>query len=243
MPVISVFTACTADGYQMELTKKRTSLPRIVKISAEVQATEALRAQIIEGLLPPGSRITEVQLSEEMGISRATIRAALHELAKEGLLTLVPYTGWTVIELDGEDVWELYTLRAAVERLAAHLAAKRPQDEPHVQIRAAFERLARECARGSPSEMAEADFAFHKAIVDAASHRRLSAQYALIEQQIRVYIRSSDALVADPSEIIAQHTPMYEAILDGDADKAGCLAEQHNLTEGQKLGHFLGSKR
>ncbi len=222
-----------------KMTAKRTSLPKIVKVSAEVRATEALRTQIIEGLLPPGSRVTEVQLSEEMGLSRATIRAALHELANERLLTLIPYTGWTVIELGVEDVWELYTLRAAVERLAAQLAAKPQKEERHAQIKAALEKLARECALGNPSQIAEADFGFHKAIVDAAGHRRLSAQYGLIEQQIRVYIRSSDALIANPSEIIAQHRPMCEAILAGNVEEAGRLAEEHNLIEGEKLGKSI----
>lgn len=223
------------------MTVKRTSLPRIVKIPAEVRAADALRSQIVEGQFPPGSRITEVQLAEEMGLSRATIRTALHELANEGLLTLVPYTGWTVIELGVEDVWELYTLRAAVERLAAQLAARSQGKERHELLGVAFEKLARACENGNHSQIAEADFGFHKAIVDAASHRRLSAQYGLIEQQIRVYIRSSDALIANPSEIIAQHKPMCEAILAGKAEEAGRLAEEHNLTEGEKLSHSLSA--
>lgn len=224
------------------MTVKRTSLPRIVKVPAEVRAADALRSQIVEGQFLPGSRITEVQLAEEMGLSRATIRTALHELANEGLLTLVPYTGWTVIELTPEDVWELYTLRAAVERLAAQLVAKLPIEEREEILRPAFDKLAGACEDGNPSRIAEEDFGFHKAIVDAASHRRLSAQYGLIEQQIRVYIRSSDALVANPSEIVAQHKPMRDAILAGNIEEAGRLAEEHNLVEGEKLGQSLALK-
>lgn len=225
------------------MTTKRTSLPRIVKVPAEARAAEALRGQIIDGQLAPGSRITEAQLAEEMGLSRATIRTALHDLANEGLLTLVPYTGWTVIELSAEDVWELYTVRAAIERTAAQLAAKSQRKEHRALLGAAFENLARACERGNPPHIAEADFAFHKAIVDAACHRRLSAQYGLIEQQIRVYIRSSDALIADPSEIIAQHKPMRDAILSNNAEEAGRLAEDHNLIEGEKLGKSLAAKQ
>lgn len=220
------------------MTTKRTSFPRIEKIPAEVRAAGVLRNQIVEGLLPPGSRITEVHLAAEMGLSRTTIRTALHELANEGLLTLVPYTGWTVIKLDEKDVWELYTLRAAVERLAAQLMA-RLQEEERTALIVPFEGLENACQNGDPLQIAEADFTFHKAIVDAASHRRLSAQYGLIEQQIRVYIRSSDALITHPSEIITQHKPMLDAILAGMAEKAGQLAEEHNLVEGEKLSQSL----
>lgn len=226
----------------MNTAAKWQSFPRIAKMSAEVRATEALRDQIIGGLLPPGSRITETKVSQGMGLSRATIRTALHQLAKEGLLNLVPYTGWTVIELTREDVWELYTLRAAVERLAAQLAAAKADNKAFDCVNAAFVRLEREVGKGDSLAIADADFSFHKAIVDAAAHSRLTMQYAVIEQQIKVYIRSSDALVANPAEIIAQHQPMHEAILASDVAEAGRLAEEHNLTEGEKLVQSLAAE-
>lgn len=221
------------------VTAGRQALPRIVKVSAEGRATDLLRRQIIEGLLPAGLRVTEIQLSQEMGVSRATVRTALHQLAKEGLLTLVPYTGWTVIELTRQDVWELYTLRSAVERLAAQLVAGRAERQRLAGLRSSIESLERAAGSADAGAIAEADFSFHKAVVEAASHRRLSTQYELIEQQIRVYIRSSDALVADPAEIVAQHRPMYDAMVAGNVELAGRLAEDHNLSEGEKLASSL----
>lgn len=219
----------------MQAKDKRFSLPRIEKIPAEVRATDALRALIIEGRLPASSRVTETQLSQEMGLSRATIRTALHQLAQEGLLKLVPYTGWAVIDLTVEDVWELYTLRSAMERLAAQLAATAADPKLLDPVKAAYATLEQAVKSGQAPDIAEADFAFHKAIVDAAFNRRLSIQYAMIEQQIRVYIRSSDSLVAAPGDIIAQHKPMFDAIVSGNGDEAGRLAEEHNLQEGKKL--------
>ncbi|NTA40694.1 GntR family transcriptional regulator, partial [Agrobacterium salinitolerans] len=59
--------------------------------------------------------------------------------------------------------------------------------------------------------------------------------YKLIEQQIRVFIRSSNLLIEDPLEIIVQHEPIWDAIRERDSVLAGTLAEQHNITEGQKL--------
>ncbi|GGF68657.1 GntR family transcriptional regulator [Azorhizobium oxalatiphilum] len=223
----------------MDRAPERPALPKIVKVSAEARAIEALRSQIITGMLPAGARITEVQLSGEMGLSRATVRTALHELQKEGLLRLKPYTGWTVIQLTRQDVWELYTLRSAVERLASQLAAGAPMEQ-RTRIQAAFDNLADACVDASAARIAEADFCFHHAIVDAASHSRLSAQYELIAQQIRVYIRSSDALIPDPADILSQHAPILNAILSGDSAEAGRLAEEHNLVEGEKLGQSIG---
>ena len=226
----------------MRSNKSRYAAPHIEKIPAEVRATDALRRLIIEGHLPANARVTEIQLSQDMGLSRATIRTALHQLAQEGLLKLVPYTGWTVIDLTAEDVWELYTLRSAVERLAAQLAATASDPQLLEPVKLAYARLEEAVASKQAAAIAEADFSFHKAIVDAASNHRLSIQYAMIEQQIRVYIRSSDALVATPNEIIAQHKPIYEAIINRNKAEAGRIAEEHNLLEGEKLAKSALSK-
>ncbi|MQX18045.1 FCD domain-containing protein [Sinorhizobium terangae] len=213
----------------------RTKLPKIEKMPADVRALGVLRGRIIDGSIPAGSRLTEVQISDEMGLSRATVRTALHQLAQEGLVSLVPYTGWTVVKLSRQDVWELYTLRGAVERLAASLTAANAEPAQIADVREAFDALETACERENPDEIAEADFGFHKAVVDASGHSRLRAQYGQIEHQIRVYIRSSDALIADSKEILDQHRPILEAILSRNSALAGELSEDHNLREGQKL--------
>lgn len=217
----------------------KLKIARIEKKSVEKQATDALRQSIITRAIPPGSRITETQLAEQMNLSRATVRAALHQLAEEGLTTLVPYTGWNVISLSPRDVWELYTLRSAVERLAAQLAASNPSREKSARLKEALRSLVASCKRGDEAAIAESDFLLHYTIVDMAEHTRLAEQYKLIEHQIRVYIRSSDALVASPNDIIAQHKPIVDAILAGDVAEAGRLSEVHNITEGKKLSGEL----
>src|SRR5260221_2922501 len=113
----------------------------------EVQATDALRDSIVSGAIPAGERITEIQISEQMNLSRATVRTALHQLVREGLLTLIPYTGWTVVSLSAQDVWELYTLRSAVERLAAQLVASTITPAKAARLDDAFAVLVEECKR------------------------------------------------------------------------------------------------
>lgn len=217
----------------------KLSIPRIVKMPVEMQATDLLRDSIVNGTIPSGARITEVQISDQLKLSRATIRTALHQLAKEGLLTLVPYTGWTTVSLSARDVWELYTLRSAVERLAAQLVAESINSAKSSRLNWAFDGLVKECKKGDKSRIAEADFALHKTIIQMSDHTRLASQYALIEQQIRMYIRSSDALISDITAIIEQHRPIVDSILTGDVEASGHLSEQHNLTEGKKLSDHL----
>jgi DNA-binding GntR family transcriptional regulator len=217
----------------------------IVKMPVEVQATDALRESIVTGAIAPGSRITEFNLAEQMNLSRATVRTALHQLSKEGLIVLQPYTGWKVVALSAQDVWELYTLRSAVERLAGRLVATKlaqgRNEGTERALQRVFDALAAACATGDNDAIAEADFAFHKVIIAETGHSRLASQYSLIEQQIRMYIRSSDKLVDEPRQIIEQHRPILASILRGDADEAGQLSEAHNLSEGEKLSTHLAA--
>ena len=217
----------------------RLKIPRVVKMPIEVQATGALREAIVTGAIPAGERITEIQISQQMNLSRATVRTALHQLAKEGLLTLVPYTGWTVVSLTSHDVWELYTLRSSVERLAAQLVASAITPAKVERLDGAFNVLVQACKSGNAGRVGEADFGLHKEIVVLAEHGRLAAQYALIEQQARMYIRFSDALMAAPRKLIDQHRPMVAAIRAGDAEAAGRLSEEHALTVGENLAAYL----
>ncbi|WP_368738158.1 GntR family transcriptional regulator [Pseudomonas sp. SbOxS1] len=210
-------------------------VPKVVKRPAEVQAADVLRESIMSGKILPGARVTEVLLSEDMGLSRATVRAALHQLEKEGLTTLIPYTGWTVISLTTKDVWELYTLRSSVERLAAQLVATNIDASKRTRLNRHFQTLVDACQSEKPEKIAEADFALHKGIITLADHGRLLSQYEFIERQIRLYIRSSDSLIEDGETIVEQHRPFVEAILAGDAEAAGSLSEAHNLSEGKKL--------
>ena len=107
---------------------KLTSL-RSEKRLLDRQAADRIRAHILDGILSAGARLLETQLAEELEVSRGTVRAALALLASEGLVTQVAFTRWQVSETTPRDAWEIYTLRAALEGLAARLAAANASPE------------------------------------------------------------------------------------------------------------------
>ena len=224
------------------------SIGKVQKRSAEVQAAEVLRAAIIAGGIPLGSRLTEISTADQLGVSRATIRTAFHQLVQDGLLVQVPYTGWTVMVLNPLDAWELYTLRVSLEALAARLVAKKVlAGVEAVTVRTAlsksFALLKEACQTRDASVIAAADMALHKSILELSGHRRLVEQYCRIEHQILIYIRSSDALVSDPDEIIAQHQPVIDAMMAGDAEGAITALVTHIEDEGAILvGHLKESE-
>ncbi len=207
----------------------------IEKRPLDKQAADLLRQRIVTGAFAPGLRLVESRLSEQMSLSRGTIRSALGDLAHEGLVTQTAYTKWVVTELSAVDAWELFTLRSALEGLAARLAAERIGSTEGELLWKAFEELESASRSGDWGRLTDADFVLHKTIVEIARHGRLAQQYRLLGQQIRVLIGSSNALVPTTREVVAQHRPLVEAIAAGQATRAEKLARAHNLEEGKVL--------
>jgi DNA-binding GntR family transcriptional regulator len=222
--------------------KSAAGIKPVHKRSAEQLAVEQLRGLIAAGGIRPGARLTEIGLADQLQVARATVRVALHQLNAEGLVTLVPYTGWSVASLSPGDAWEIYTLRSSLEGLAARLATQRLDGAGRQLIGGAFAELVDACGRADHRLIAERDFDLHRTIVQLAGHGRLADQYRNLEQQVRMYIASSDALIADPQAIVAQHRPIADAILAGDDGEAGRLAADHNLSEGGILVAHLKTK-
>jgi DNA-binding GntR family transcriptional regulator len=227
-------------GYKAD--GRSAALDAVLKKSAEAQATDILRDRILRGALEPGARLTEIKLADALNVSRATLRTALHQLTVEGLVIQVPYTGWSVMTLTAHDAWELYTLRASLEGLAARLAAAALTADGRGKLEAAFNLLCDAALKGSLQKATAADFALHKTIVELSGHRRLAEQYRLVEQQVRVTIASTNALLPDKASIVDQHKPIVDAILAGDAAQAARCSEQHTISEGERLKDHLSRK-
>ncbi len=208
---------------------------KVHRRSLDRRAADVLREEILSGRFPPGFRLVETWLAGQLHVSRGTVRAALAELAHQGLVEQVAYTKWSVPDLKAQDAWELFTLRAALEGLAAHLAAQALDAGGRKILAASFDALVEATNSGRVAPAVEADYALHKTIVRLAGHRRLLSQYEILEQQVRRYIASSNALIQDSREVGDQHRPLVEAILAGRPADAEALAKAHNKTEGQKL--------
>ncbi|WP_337998225.1 GntR family transcriptional regulator [Oleispirillum naphthae] len=215
----------------------------VVRQSIENRAADSLREFILSGRVRPGTRLTEIALADQIGVARATLRTGLHRLAGEGIVVQIPYTGWQVTELTETDVWELWTLRAGLESLAARLAAQSGDAPSRAAVARAYEALLAACAKERLKQVNACDFALHRSIVEAAGHARLAGQYRLVEQQVRLFIATSNTCVAEGmDDIVAQHRAVAEAVLSGDAEAAARQAWHHNESEGMRLVAWLRRK-
>lgn len=196
----------------------------ITKRSLEAQATDLVRRRIVSGDLGLGERLVETALAERYGLSRGTIRAALRRLVDEGLVRQVPYAGYRVVDFSDHDLWELYTLRGALEALGARLAAGRITDDGREQLRTAFDALLAAASAEDPVEANRCDHELHLLIIRLSGNERLVQHYARVENQVRAYISLANR-AADSREICESHRELVESICAGDAERAGRLAE------------------
>lgn len=154
------------------------------------QLAAALREQILDGRFAPGAPLREQELAESYGVSRHTLRAALRQLASEGLVNLEPNRGAAVSRLEPEAVTGLYELRTALELEAAHLALERHEGRLPPSVAEAVEHLRRTCRRSRPAwrDVATAHAGVHGAIVAAADSRRIADSYAALARELQLFL-------------------------------------------------------
>src|SRR5437764_10457885 len=99
------------------------------RTSLREQVRDLLLDRIVAGEYPPGSRLVETRIAEELGVSQAPVREALRDLEQLSCVVHTPFRGCSVRELSAAELLEAYPVRGALEGLAARLAARRIDDE------------------------------------------------------------------------------------------------------------------
>jgi DNA-binding GntR family transcriptional regulator len=182
------------------------------RVSTVDALADALRGAILEGRLPAGSRLREVELCERYGVARHSLRAALRALAAEGLVKIEPNRGARVAQLTADDGRWLYELRTALELEAAYLALERGGGRLPPSVHAALQRLEAACAGTDPPWAAinEAHSDLHRAIVEAAGSPRIAAAHAALSGEMRLFLLALRPHLP-PAELAADHA----ALIDG----------------------------
>jgi len=154
------------------------------------QLAAALRERILDGDLAPGRRLVERELVEAYDVARHTLRAALRRLEAEGLVRVEPNRGARVAELSAADLADLFGLRLALEREAAHLALERGDGRLPPAVHEAAQRLHRLALRRRTSwnELSRAHEAVHRGLVAAAGAPRIERAYAALSTELALFL-------------------------------------------------------
>ncbi|MFC3835070.1 MULTISPECIES: GntR family transcriptional regulator [Deinococcus] len=200
---------------------------------------EHLRRALLDGDLVPGERLGEVELGQQLGVSRTPIREALVRLTQDGLLTTEANKGVRVRTVTAAEARDAYVVREELDGLAAALAAQAHTAADARGLTLALDAL--DAARGTDyREQTRLDLAYHRAVTAAAHNtvlgilaRDLEQRVALIKHQTRTYNAHPDTA--------AQHAAILRAVLDRDADAARDAARTHVRTFAALVLHDLGA--
>lgn len=204
------------------------------------QAYEALQTALANGAIEPGTRLYEVQLAEELGVSRTPVREALQRLEAVGLAHRLPGRGLVVAEVTEQDVQELGEIRTALDVLAAGLVARRASgsdwDVVHERLLDLEEAVA--SRRDRVSRVREAHRAFHQEIYHLA-FRELAA--TLLEQNLLRHLEISTRVYTVDADVRAttarDHERLLSALSSGNVDEAEHAARAHAASGARRAAH------
>lgn len=135
--------------------------------SLEESAYLALEEEICAGTILPGEFLIETALSAKLGISRTPLRGAIHRLAEEGLVELIPNRGARVIGVTEKDLIDIYMIRMRLEGLAASAAAERISEEDKATLAESVELAEFYLQKNNTDKIKEMDTLFHSTIYHA----------------------------------------------------------------------------
>ena len=187
---------------------------------------DLLLERIASGALPPGSRIVETRIAQELGTSQAPVREALRDLEQLGLVVHEPYRGCSVRAPSAAELLEAFPVRAALEALAARLAAPRVGEDVLERLDALVEAMAEAARTGDALGQSHANAEFHATIVEAAGNATLTRQWSLLEPFARTYLTVTRAHV-DLAALAARHAPIVAALRARDGAAAATAMETH----------------
>ncbi|MEQ8344771.1 MAG: GntR family transcriptional regulator [Sneathiellaceae bacterium] len=207
-------------------TDRRAAQP----LSQTQRAVAMLREMIVRNRLLPGSDHLESELGQMLGMSRTPVREAALVLEGQGLLQVRPRRGVHILPISPADMEEIYSILTELESLAAHTVAQRGLGHAELAVlRQHLERMEAALAEDDRPAWAEADDAFHRALVALAGNRRLESIVATYSGQVNRARLLTLHMRPAPHKSNADHRALVEAIAASDADRARAVHRAHRL--------------
>ena len=188
---------------------------------------ETLRDAIRKGILEPGERLMEVQLAEELGISRTPVREAIRKLEQEGYVIMMPRRGTYVSDISTNDVKEIFEIRSALESLATGLAARRIEPDELETLQNLLVEIEGYIAKNDIEKIVETDIKFHGLLYQVSRNERLVNIINNLKEQLARFRTLSMSYPGRLQETLEEHSEMVEAIANGDVSAARDAAEHH----------------
>ena len=201
----------------------------------------ALKHRILTCSLPPGQRLMERELAQELGVSRTPLREALNRLALEQLVFLTPYRGYAVTPEHLDDIRKLSELRLILEAESAALAAERATEEDIQELERTATLHYVPGDRATYDEYLRENSAFHQNLARCTRNERLVFVVASVLDQIQRPLYLGLDIGLNSKAATAEHFDLIEMVKKRDATAAKqVMAEQIRRAEERILAVVSG---
>jgi DNA-binding GntR family transcriptional regulator len=208
-----------------------SAVPRISDLDRGLlsdQIYALIRGMIRDSSLQPGAHLVESQLAKQLKVSQSPVREALKRLTHDGLVTQVRHQGSYVAAYTRDEVEAARVARVALEELAGRFVCGRLSSETREQLESLINEMSDAAVRSDLRSFRELDFAFHRAVIDAAGNSYLPRMWDVIEPSLRTrHVLSDPNFAGDWSEVATSHRHLLHALEHGDPQAAADLFRMH----------------
>ena len=186
-----------------------------------------LKTEIVKRYLKPGTKLLEVKIAKQMGVSRTPIREAIRELAAEGFVKIIPNQGVIVSIASIEDTQEVLQIRSVLEGLAARLATKVINGEEIKELEKYIEQMEYYANKDNALAFSKIDVEFHELILNICGNNRLIQIRKNLSDQAHRYRIRSLSIPGRLKHSLKEHQEIVKALKRKDSEQAGRLSQKH----------------
>lgn len=199
----------------------------INRTNLHAEVTTRLRDLIVEGVIPPGARLNERVLCEQLQVSRTPLREALKVLAAEGLAELLPNRGAVVTPISIAEIDHVFEVLGPLEGLSGELACARISNAQYAEIRALHFEMLVHYNHADRAEYFRCNQAIHLGINRAAGNPVLQASYGALNARVRRARYFANLTQERWDKAIAEHGQILEALERRDGARLRRILEIH----------------
>lgn len=190
------------------------------------QAYDHLQKLITDGQLSYHEIYSETKLAKELGISRTPFRDAIHRLAQEGYIDIIPSKGFRLHQITERDVIETFQIRTALETYCTMQIARDVKGKNNANLRPFFKELdwlmenMKEVMENDQGidEFCEYDFRFHRKIIDYLENEQFSSVFASFLYRMKRLAKLSLQHEGRMAQTVEEHQAILDAMKNGDTE-------------------------
>ena len=216
---------------------------RLVPNSLHDEVAAQLRERIFAGELMPGMFLDELQLAEQMKISRTPLREALKVLTHEGLVRHEPRRGCFVNEVTEQDLDEIFPVIALLEGRCAFEAAQHATDADLAALEDLHQKLQRHAKARRINEYYATNFAIHEAIIALAGNRWLAGVIGDLRKIVKLARLQQLHAPGRLEQSLSEHLAVFAALKARDAEGADAAMRTHLTRQREALRELARAQR